>query len=54
LLDFDSFWEPTDIPEFEPERIMAVCDDLRAPIRKLFDMLVTDKLLAEFRKEKGN
>jgi len=54
LLDFDSFWEPSDIPEFEPERIMGVCDDLRAPIRKLFDMLVTDKLLTEFRKEKSN
>jgi hypothetical protein len=32
---------------------MAVCDRLRAPVRALFDMLVTERLLAEFRKEKS-
>jgi uncharacterized protein (TIGR04255 family) len=50
--DFDCFWEPPDIPEFDPEHIMATCDQLRTPIRALFDVLVTDKLLAEFRKER--
>ncbi|MDA8356621.1 MAG: TIGR04255 family protein [Actinomycetota bacterium] len=50
-LDFDCFWEPPDIPEFDPEIIMDTCDQLRRPIRALFDMLVTDKLLAEFTKE---
>jgi uncharacterized protein (TIGR04255 family) len=53
MLDFDSFWEPPEIPEFEPTTIMAVCDRLRAPVRALFDMLVTQRLLAEFRKEKS-
>jgi uncharacterized protein (TIGR04255 family) len=53
MLDFDSFWEPPEIPEFEPTTIMAVCDRLRAPVRALFDMLVTERLLAEFRKEKS-
>ena len=50
-LDFDCFWEPPDIPEFDPVTIMDTCDQLRRPIRTLFDMLVTDKLLAQFTKE---
>ncbi|MGH9103704.1 MAG: TIGR04255 family protein [Acidimicrobiales bacterium] len=50
-LDFDCFWEPPDIPEFDPGMIMDTCDQLRSPIRALFDMLVTDKLLAEFTKD---
>lgn len=50
-LDFDCFWEPPDIPEFDAETVMSTCDQLRAPIRSLFDMLITDKLLAEFKKE---
>ncbi len=52
-LDFDCFWEPPDIPEFHPVVIMDTCDQLRRPIRALFDMLVTDKLLAEFTKERN-
>lgn len=50
-LDFDCFWEPPDIPEFDPETVMSTCDELRAPIRALFDMLITAKLLAEFKRE---
>ncbi len=52
LLDFDSFWEPSDsIPEFVPSEIIEAGDQLRTPIRTLFDLLVTDKLVGEFRKE---
>lgn len=51
VLDFDCYWEPVDIPEFDPLTIMATCDQLRAPIRTLFDMLMTDKLHNEFSKE---
>lgn len=52
LLDFDSFWEPSDsIPEFGSSVVTGVCDQLRIPIRTLFDLLVTDRLLGEFRKE---
>lgn len=52
LLDFDSFWEPSDsIPEFVPIEIIEACDQLRTPIRTLFDLLVTKKLVGEFRKE---
>jgi len=50
-LDFDSFWLPSDIPEFEPETLMDVCDRLKDPVRTLFDALMTDELLTEFRKE---
>jgi len=53
LLDFDSFWEPRDIPEFEPVRLLETCDDLRSPVRTLFDLVVTDKLLRDvFAKER--
>jgi uncharacterized protein (TIGR04255 family) len=51
VLDFDSFWEPTDIPSFEASALAAACDDLRAPVRRLFDQLLTDKLLTVFRDE---
>lgn len=43
-LDFDSFWEPSDIPEYDVAALLAVCDQLRAPVRTLFDLVVTDKL----------
>jgi len=44
VLDFDSFWEPLDIPEFDPEALTETCDALRAPVRALFDLVITDKL----------
>lgn len=40
LLDFDSFWEPPTIPRFDVEELLVSCDELRAPIRVLFDHLV--------------
>jgi uncharacterized protein (TIGR04255 family) len=48
LLDFDSFWETSDaVPEFEPDALMAKCDDLHAPVRKLFEGLITARLREE-------
>jgi uncharacterized protein (TIGR04255 family) len=48
LLDFDSFWQPTDeLPEFHPDEIVERCDYLHAPMRTLFDGLTTDKLRKE-------
>ena len=44
MLDFDSFWEPADIPEFDATVLIETCDALRAPVRTLFDLAVTDKL----------
>jgi uncharacterized protein (TIGR04255 family) len=44
VLDFDSFWEPADIPEFDPVALIDTCDALRDPVRTLFDLVITDKL----------
>lgn len=52
VLDFDSFWEPSDIPEFSGSSLVAACDELQVPVRTLFDQLITPKLIDEvFRKE---
>lgn len=51
MLDFDSFWQPSDIPSFSADGLVSACDELRAPIRNLFDGLVTVRLVDEvFRK----
>ena len=55
LLDFDSFWEPPDIPEFDAVRLLETCDALRTPVRALFDLAIPDKLLREvFAKERAD
>lgn len=51
LLDFDSFWEPPNIPLFAVEDLLATCDTLRRPTRSLFNEVVTSRLVDEvFRK----
>lgn len=48
LLDIDSFWEASrDVPEFDPQELLLRCDDLHAPVRKLFEGLITNKLREE-------
>ncbi len=49
LLDLDSFWEASGgrVPEFKPDELTARCDDLHAPVRRLFEGLITDKLRQE-------
>ena len=52
MLDFDSFWQPPDIPEFDADALLGVCDELRVPIRTLFDLLIPERLVQEvFMKE---
>lgn len=52
VLDFDSFWQPSEIPAFSPADLMTTCEELRNPMRTLFDRLIPEKLLDEvFRKE---
>lgn len=52
MLDFDSFWQPGDIPAFSADDLVQACDHLRAPGRSLFNHLVTPRLITEvFRKE---
>lgn len=47
VLDFDSFWEPSDIPVFDPVDLLRECDALRAPVRAAFDSVVSDRLRDE-------
>ena len=47
VLDFDSFWEPLDIPEFDPDALAETCDQLRRPVRTLFDLVITDRLRSD-------
>ncbi len=54
MWDFDCFWTPSDIPEFDPAVVVSTCDELRRPIRTLFDILTTEQLKAEFMKEGRN
>jgi len=51
MLDFDSSWQPSDIPEFNAESIVAAADRLRSPLRGLFDSLIKPDLLEIFRQE---
>lgn len=47
LLDFDSYWQPFDIPAFAADTLLTTCDLLRDPVRRLLDGLVTDRLVNE-------
>jgi len=48
LLDIDSFWAPGEgIPEFDVETLLATCDELHTPVRRLFECLITDRLRKE-------
>lgn len=52
LLDFDSFWQPSGIPAFSASELVTACDELREPVRRLFDQLISPRLIDEvFRKE---
>lgn len=52
VLDFDSFWQPSGIPAFVAAELLAACDELRSPTRRLFDQLISPKLIDEiFKKE---
>jgi uncharacterized protein (TIGR04255 family) len=48
LLDIDSFWESGDVvPEFDVDQLVAISDELHAPVRKLFEGLITNELRDE-------
>lgn len=52
VLDFDSFWQPSGIPPFVAAELLDACDELRSPTRRLFDQLISPKLINEiFKKE---
>ncbi|MGQ0846883.1 MAG: TIGR04255 family protein [Sporichthyaceae bacterium] len=48
LIDIDCFWTPTaHVPEFSATELLAVADNLHAPVRDLFERLITEKLRTE-------
>ena len=49
MFDFDSSWQPAEIPEFSADNIVSVADLLREPLRGLFDSLVLPALVSVFR-----
>lgn len=54
VLDFDSFWQPAGIPPFVAAVLLEACDELRSPTRRLFDQLISSRLIDEiFKKEAG-
>jgi uncharacterized protein (TIGR04255 family) len=53
MLDFDSSWQPTDIPAFSPEVIVSRAAKLREPLRQLFDSVVSSELMDSFRQERS-
>lgn len=52
LLDFDAFWQPAGIPRWDSEHLLETCDQLRRPIRMLFDHIVNERLVEEVFKHK--
>ncbi|MGO4192249.1 TIGR04255 family protein [Arthrobacter sp. YAF17] len=52
LLDVDSFWVPEDgVPEFSESLLTSQSEALHAPVREMFEQMITDRLRNEvFRK----
>jgi len=48
LLDIDSFWMAAEgTPEFDPKMVLETSDELHAPVRALFERLITERLREE-------
>lgn len=53
LLDFDASWQPSVVPHWDSDSLLETCDELRHPVRTLFDQLVTDRLVEDVFKGGG-
>jgi uncharacterized protein (TIGR04255 family) len=54
LIDLDSYWEDTArsaLPEFSVDAVMNTTSELRAPIKQLFELAISDELRGRFREE---
>lgn len=47
LLDFDASWQPVSVPKWDTAVLLQTCDELRHPVRALFDHLTTQRLIDE-------
>lgn len=54
LLDFDASWQPSVVPKWNSDILVETFDQLRHPVRTLFDYLVTAQLVEEVFKKKGD
>jgi uncharacterized protein (TIGR04255 family) len=54
LLDFDASWQPSAVPRWDSDSLLETCDELRRPVRALFDDVVTERLVKEVCEKKGN
>jgi uncharacterized protein (TIGR04255 family) len=50
LLDIDSYWDPSadELPEFNAEEVLAICERLHQPILNTFERAITDQLRDRF------
>lgn len=53
MLDFDASWQPGTIPRWDTEELVSRCDDLRDPIKVLFNDVVTPRLVSEVFEQGG-
>lgn len=44
MLDFDASWQPTAVPRWTTESVLATLDGLRQSVRSLFDSVISDRL----------
>lgn len=48
LIDIDSFWVPGEgVPEFDVKALMGICDELHAPVGRLFERIVSNRAREE-------
>ncbi len=47
LLDFDASWKPSVVPHWDSNILLETCDELRHPVRALFDGVLTERLVDE-------
>ncbi len=56
LIDLDSYWENSgdeELPAFSIEAIIRTTSELREPIHRLFETVITDRLRERFREERA-
>lgn len=48
LMDIDSFWMASgQVPEFDPDAIVATCEEVHDPVNAFFENLITERLRAD-------
>lgn len=49
VMDFDSSWQPDDLPAFGTPKLLEICDLLHGPASSSFESFITDRLRDVFR-----